>query len=58
MDAVPLPESPNPTENDENKGVTKLVVSLAMASKETIAIAFKTSKESTTPTIKVLSDWK
>lgn len=58
MDAVPLPSSPNPSENDSNKGIQKLTISLSKVSNVTISVAFTTEKDKSTLITKTLSEWK
>lgn len=58
MDAVPLPSSPNPAENNPNKGVRKLIISLTQVSNVTVSVAFSTKTDKSAPTIKALSEWK
>ncbi|HAK96660.1 MAG TPA: coagulation factor 5/8 type domain-containing protein [Planctomycetes bacterium] len=60
MDAVPLPESPKPERQNENKGVRKLALTLPGAARGRIAVAFiplRGDKAAPPPPVTPLSAW-
>lgn len=58
MDAVPLPTSPNPKENNRNRGVKKLVIALPHVSKISIAVTFTPEKDQPSPSLTSLTVWR
>ncbi|WP_168120070.1 discoidin domain-containing protein [Paenibacillus sp. HB172176] len=62
MDAVPLPSSPNPAENDSTTGIRKLAIHLENAVNPTIAVSFTPylagyAPDSQNETVLPLEDW-
>jgi len=58
MQPVPLPGAPNPPENNPNKGVQKLAISLPQVSKACIVVTFTTEKDGHAPPHMPLSLWR
>ena len=60
MDAVPLPSSPQPKENNRNEGVRKLFITLDNVTNEKIIVeigAVKKKNQAAVPFYKPLKDW-